>query len=920
MNIDRAETPEQIINALRGNEAPMEQRYAELAQFVGEADAQRTPESVLALVQPTIMMTEQGAMDSGIGELMQGLTGEIEMETAEGAPTAMGQGVGSLMMAGANAAPGMGVGQPPVANFRQGGVVQRFQAGGEASRLQQLYSEMLPTYQSILGDGGEQRRLTQAQILFDIADRAGAFAAGVDPRTGQSIARLSPAAQLAAATSGLGGQIGERLGSQEEQDRALRLAALQAAQGEFSAERAAARAAAAAGRDRGVGTFYDLRDSEGNLVRRVPVSNRGELDRLIAEAAEIGGDFRPSQFEATGLTDEDYFTKFGMTRAEFGALPVEDQRRLQGLAPELGADVKGIPRDVFDRSPENQQRVILGDTSPGAVNGIPRDIFNTLSQADQQKILGTAPEAARDVKGIPAAVFSTLSPENQQRVILGDTSPGSVNGIPRDIFNTLSQADQQKILGTAPEAAPDVKGIPAAVFSTLSPEDQRRVILGDTSPGSVNGIPRDIFNTLSPADQQKILGTAPEAAPDIKGIPAAVFSTLSPEDQRRVLVGDTSPGSVNGIPRDIFNTLSPADQQKILGTAPETAADVKGIPRDVFNTLSAEDQRRVLVGDTSPGAVNGIPRDIFNTLSPADQQKILGTAQEAPSGEFIKIRMPDGTEETVRSDSPEADRLTALGGQRVAITAAPTEDLLTNPDIMDAYAAGTLDRDRTLQVQAQIAEQSRMVFNPETGENERRLLTPVVLQSEEARRARGDTTAITFAEEGEPAASLDEGLARLEQFGGAAFGTATFVRNLGNKVAAFFDANAPFPVQQEGINAVTALNEAAKLAYRDMTEGRPAQDAVDQFAANFPVPARISGSPDTAASEIRAQIDIWNREMAQSEEALRSGILSPSQRATVQAGLVASRDMIRSYEAVLQGIERRGSGGTGTVDPAQFRK
>jgi len=285
MNIDRAETPEQIINALRGNEAPMEQRYAELAQFVGEADAQRTPESVLALVQPTIMMTEQGAMDSGIGELMQGLTGEIEMETAEGAPTAMGQGVGSLMMAGANAAPEMGVGQQPVANFRQGGVVQRFQAGGEASRLQQLYSEMLPTYQSILGDGGEQRRLTQAQILFDIADRAGAFAAGVDPRTGQSIAGLSPAAQLAAATSGLGGQIGERLGSQEEQDRALRLAALQAAQGEFSAERAAARAAGS--RDRALGTLYDVYDREGNLVQQgVPIANREEYDAVIGALGE----------------------------------------------------------------------------------------------------------------------------------------------------------------------------------------------------------------------------------------------------------------------------------------------------------------------------------------------------------------------------------------------------------------------------------------------------------------------------------------------------------------------------------------------------------------------------------------------------------------------------------------------------------
>jgi hypothetical protein len=111
--LDAAETPKDLIDAIRGNQMPLEARFQELAQFVGEADAQRTPESVLALVQPTIMMTEQGAMDSGIGELMQGLTGEIEMETAEGAPTAMGQGVGSLMMAGANAAPGWGLGSSP---------------------------------------------------------------------------------------------------------------------------------------------------------------------------------------------------------------------------------------------------------------------------------------------------------------------------------------------------------------------------------------------------------------------------------------------------------------------------------------------------------------------------------------------------------------------------------------------------------------------------------------------------------------------------------------------------------------------------------------------------------------------------------------------------------------------------------------
>jgi hypothetical protein len=369
MNIDQAETPEQIINALRGNEVPLEQRYAELAQFVGEADAQRTPESVLALVQPTIMMTEQGAMDSGIGELMQGLTGEIEMETADGAPTAMGQGVGSLMMAGANAAPGMGVGQQPVANFRQGGVVQRFQDGGEASRLQQLYSEMLPTYQSILGDGGEQRRLTQAQILFDIADRAGAFAAGVDPRTGQSIARLSPAAQLAAATSGLGGQIGERLGSQEEQDRALRLAALQAAQGEFSAERAAARAAGS--RDRALGTLYDVYDREGNLVQQgVPIADRAEYDAIISAVGD-GARITPARtdtvsFDTTTLYGPDGSAVTIDTSTAAGVIRARDLMDNEGfttVAPTAaGFDTTtlygpdGTPVTINTGTPEGQAR------------------------------------------------------------------------------------------------------------------------------------------------------------------------------------------------------------------------------------------------------------------------------------------------------------------------------------------------------------------------------------------------------------------------------------------------------------------------------------------------------------------------------------------------------------------------------------
>ena len=65
--LDEADNAEDMINAIRGNELPLEARYAELAEFVGPEDAKQTPESVLALVQPTILMS----LDEGIGALAQ---------------------------------------------------------------------------------------------------------------------------------------------------------------------------------------------------------------------------------------------------------------------------------------------------------------------------------------------------------------------------------------------------------------------------------------------------------------------------------------------------------------------------------------------------------------------------------------------------------------------------------------------------------------------------------------------------------------------------------------------------------------------------------------------------------------------------------------------------------------------------------
>tara|TARA_R100001443_G_scaffold117338_2_gene141520 strand:- start:3341 stop:5839 length:2499 start_codon:yes stop_codon:yes gene_type:complete len=71
-DIDNAKDTEGIINAMRGNEASIEERYNELASYVGEEDASKTPETVLTLVQPTFSlmdMAKQSAPMGGIADV-----------------------------------------------------------------------------------------------------------------------------------------------------------------------------------------------------------------------------------------------------------------------------------------------------------------------------------------------------------------------------------------------------------------------------------------------------------------------------------------------------------------------------------------------------------------------------------------------------------------------------------------------------------------------------------------------------------------------------------------------------------------------------------------------------------------------------------------------------------------------------------
>ena len=254
--IDGAQSTEDLINALRGNEMTLGDRREELAEYVGQSDADKTPESVLALVQPVIMMTEEGMMNSGIGALVQQIAGDVDMATEGGQPTDMGMGVGSLMMAGAQEA-------PAPQNFRQGGEVAYLQSGTPKTGFDRLlsqagaaYEKLTPLFMELIDQ--EERKQSDKEYLDFLKTQAALSAAqgGLRLAAGVPDAGSSFASQVGAAFADTAADLGSigalaqaRKERQRKDERDLSTAALQAGLGVAQTERAAEIASSAADLD-----------------------------------------------------------------------------------------------------------------------------------------------------------------------------------------------------------------------------------------------------------------------------------------------------------------------------------------------------------------------------------------------------------------------------------------------------------------------------------------------------------------------------------------------------------------------------------------------------------------------------------------------------------------------------------------------
>ena len=413
-NLDTAEDFEQAMNAIRGDQASVTERRGELAELVGPEDANRTPESVLTLVQPVMMLAE---VDQGIGGLAQG-------EMTEPVTGDMAGGIMSTVdMGGAPEAPA------PV-NFNQGGAVQRFAdpnsrvAGVPDPNLDpfgQLFTsrrDLLRQYVTPSTSAeqlAEQKKLTEAQMLFDLAN-AGLQLAQPGPPGENFLGAVS----RAATDSQLLDKVGARAQAQFEAEKAvdkekqaLDLMAFKSAEDIALAQQKAllrdpqkqenflvgnSIIGAVPGTARyntltaggfpamGDVSYSDLMAAENRPRTQYTLTKPVTLNKVNYAAgsspfftnAEVnsitssfGADALTSYQEP--ITDKDFFSKFGHSKEGFEALPKETQQFLQGLpvltdvdyfdkfgmskAAFLGLD-QGIKDILLDIEPKYQYKTI----------------------------------------------------------------------------------------------------------------------------------------------------------------------------------------------------------------------------------------------------------------------------------------------------------------------------------------------------------------------------------------------------------------------------------------------------------------------------------------------------------------------------------------------------------------------------------
>jgi hypothetical protein len=589
-----------------------------------------TPESVLAMVQPTIMLSEEGAMNSGIGDLMQGITADVEMATEGGEPTDMGQGVGALMMAGA---PMDVVPQ----QFANGGAVQPVymqEAGDPAlakkfqdfqrvaqtlfptKSAEDLYEEYLPTFQNLIAKTSEDREKDRALAL---AKAGFQFAAGRGPK-GENIAGQPFLSQLGA----VGGQFTEDIADIAKQDRktdtALRTLAAQAAFDQAAAQKKA--------QSEFVSNVFKetLETKEPFLIGQVETEVGTTLNVYSEGKRDEKGNLIPitlGQALQAGLpmaqTSDTPTKPLSASRIPSGKDPDESRRILQ---PRLFA----YSEDQMDadalRKFENQiENAFPFKSKDGDI------VFETPLQTNVIEAI-----VIRKLRGLPTNLRPELESEAlKQAVEIGAKNPSFLGGA----FATAEVLDPESRAAALLPKEPDLDALAAEIPGLIADIDVSKTV------GTQNAILGQIGGVIDMAIEA-VTGTDPGLSADYQ---AGLNALSNLAVTNLLLLLDTQPGKENvNLQTQMQTLLNDIQDNPLAATGQQISryqanqrfnAQVVGLLEQELKEggLSAVEQKEI---QNNLLKLKGISNDIGKVLTR------LNVATGRPQGSGMLMTTPEG--------------------------------------------------------------------------------------------------------------------------------------------------------------------------------------------------------------------------------------------------------------------------------------
>ncbi len=536
--IAAAKNPVELMNAMRGDERTMKERRQELGGVVGMKDANKTPESVVTLVQPVMQMREaQAPVDQGIGQVAQrAMDTPVTKEMTQGIVQKFNTGKGVK------------------ATTLTQQLADRLRGSGQAApssspKLMDFYNKNLELARQIYGGDEEaDRKQALANLLL-----GGLAPAGLQIAQGVPVAEaLMPIGPLLATS---GASVRE---AKNKREAAAKAAALDLASDQLTAAREA-RQPIKLGKNE---TLLGAPDASGKR----PVLATG-----MGEPVEYEVVYQLSKTDPRGFITKEVEkgTKspegFSRSKPETGGFDLRLNTKTKKLVSgsnlyfsqqEPGTFVKPGPQtviDVFDKTTGKPKKITFSEyqAAPDSVTLVDPNKTETIYLTKPTVIDGVNYPAG--AANVTTAQKNKLQPNQYTLVDTRDTSPDTKAKVTTGPI---------ELLGQVYKAGEDVPTLSQQEFRNLPDQKKRLLVDKDVYEGDKLSTPMAMFKLVDGQRVEKIAFTNK----DLSDFSAQGFSTITPENFTTMRMVQPNPGG--GFNTAYAKSLEEMNELTVLGYQP----------------------------------------------------------------------------------------------------------------------------------------------------------------------------------------------------------------------------------------------------------------------------------------------------------------------------------------------------------------